>query len=125
MAQSQVLLHALASVLLTGPVQQEQGHIPTLLGMASCSGDTEILVGAAEVHICRRKGVGHTCRGAHLQQEKHGAHLHQTPWKCPVRLGNRAWLLPSEATKGLWAGGSTTPPIFTDGQIENQGSEIT
>lgn len=42
-----------------------------------------------------------------------------------MEVGSSAGLLPLEATKGLWAAGSITPPIFTDGKIEKQGSEIT
>lgn len=85
---------------------------PTVLGMASCSGDAEMPHGV--------------CRGALIC----GGKVWDTPasnptWKCHVRLGNSAWLRPSEATKGLWARGSLTPPTFTDGKIEKQSSEIT
>lgn len=85
---------------------------PTVLGMASCSGDAEMPHGV--------------CRGALIC----GGKVWDTPAsnptrKCHVRLGNSAWLRPSEATKGLWARGSLTPPTFTDGKIEKQSSEIT
>lgn len=42
-----------------------------------------------------------------------------------MRLSNSAWHFLSEDIKGLWAGDSITPPIFTGGKIEAQGSEIT
>lgn len=109
MAQPQVLLHALASVLLT--CSRNRVTSPAVLGMASGSGDTEMPHGL--------------CRGALIRGGKAwGTPASNHTWKCRIRLANSAWISPSEPTKGLWAGGSTAPPIFTDGKIEKQGNEI-
>lgn len=61
-------------------------------------------------------------------EERRGIHhlpARSPQWKWHVRLSNSDWHLPSEAIRGLWAGDSITPLIFTDGKIEAQGSEIT
>ena len=124
MAQSQMLLHALASLLLMGLTQQGRGH------SSGC-------VGHGQLQRWQRRGraSGSLQRSTELWrnlsvrgEERCGAHhlpACNPEWKWHVRLSNNAWHLPSEATKGLWAGHSITPPISTDGKIEAQGSEIT
>lgn len=66
MAQSQMLLHALASVLLTGLVHQEQGLWLCWAGSVAVV-IQRCLVGSAEVHW----SVEERC-GAHLHQIPHG-----------------------------------------------------
>lgn len=70
-------------------------------GALSCGGTCVCMCGAHHLPACNPK------------------------WKRPVEVSRSAWHLFSEVIKGLWAGYSITPPIFTDGKIKAQGSEIT